>query len=178
VLSSLALGLAVDFAIHYLVRAQNYRKQFGSWEKANAAIFGEPARAITRNIIVVALGFTPLLVAPLTPYNTVGMLLASILLFSGLTTLILLPALVRVLEKWLFSERMMQGLGGTRAGLAFATGISVGGTVALTAASYTALSTQSLIGLGAGLTLVVGVVTHIAMRLRSPEAKAEVSPSP
>jgi predicted RND superfamily exporter protein len=178
VLSSLALGLAVDFAIHYLVRAQHYRKQFGSWEAANTAIFGEPARAIVRNVIVVALGFTPLLVAPLTPYNTVGMLLASILLVSGVTTLILLPALVRALEKWLFSERMMQGQGGTRAGLAIATGVSVGGTLAVSLPSYSHLSQQYFIGLGAGVAVVVSAVSYVLIRPRSPEAKAEVSPSP
>jgi predicted RND superfamily exporter protein len=178
VLSSLALGLAVDFAIHFLVRAQNYRAQHGSWEAANAAIFGEPARAIVRNVIVVALGFTPLLVAPLTPYNTVGILLASILLVSGLTTLVLLPALVRVLEKWLFSPRMMQGMGGTRAGLAIATGVSVGGTLAVGLPSYSHLSQQFFIGLGAGVAVVVSAVAYFLIRPRSPEAKAEVSPAP
>ncbi|HYH95624.1 efflux RND transporter permease subunit [Hyalangium sp.] len=177
VLSSLALGLAVDFAIHFLARAQAYRAQYGSWEAANAAIFGEPARAITRNIIVVALGFTPLLLAPLTPYNTVGMLLASILLVSGVSTLLLMPALVRVLEKWLFSPRIMAGHGGTRWGLAGSTGISVGGTIALTLASYTDLTAQELTGLGAAIAVVVTIVTYVVMRMRSPDAKVEVSPS-
>lgn len=178
VLSSLALGLAVDFAIHFLVRAKAYRAQLGSWEAANAAIFGEPARAITRNVIVIALGFTPLLVAPLTPYNTVGMLLASILLFSGVSTLVLMPALVRVMEKWLFSPRMMQGQGGTRAGLAFATGISVGGTIAVSLPQHVDLSNQTILGLGAAVTAGVSIVTYVVMRMRSAEVKVEVSPSP
>ena len=102
VLSSLTLGLAVDFAIHFLARSRTMHQRYGSWEKTLPHIFGEPARAITRNIIVIAAGFLPLLLAPLMPYKTVGILLAVILLVSGACTLLLLPALIRVLEKRLF----------------------------------------------------------------------------
>jgi len=102
VLSSLTLGLAVDFAIHFLSRAREMVGRHGSWAEAAGRVFGEPARAITRNIIVIAAGFLPLLLAPLVPYQTVGMLLATILLVSGVATLLLLPALIRVLERWLF----------------------------------------------------------------------------
>ena len=77
---------------------------FNSWEKTSPAIFAEPARAIMRNIIVIAVGFLPLLLAPLTPYKTVGALLAAILLVSGAATLLLLPALMKVLEKKLFKS--------------------------------------------------------------------------
>lgn len=177
VLSSLALGLAIDFAIHYLVRAREYRRQYGSWPEANAAIFGEPARAITRNIIVVALGFTPLLVAPLTPYQTVGMLLASILLLSGVATLVLMPALVRLMEKWLFSDRILQGHGGTRAGLSIASGVSVGGVIAVSLPGYTSLHMQAMLGIGAAAAVAVSAVVYAVWRLRSAGDKPEVSPS-
>jgi predicted RND superfamily exporter protein len=105
VLSSLTLGLAVDFAIHFLARSRELEKEHGSWSLAHRHVFGEPARAITRNVIVIAIGFTPLLAAPLLPYKTVGVFLASILLISGAGTLLLLPALVRLLERWLFSKK-------------------------------------------------------------------------
>ncbi len=102
VLSSLTLGLAVDFAIHFLARAREMVREQGSWEKAAPQVFAEPAKAISRNIIVIAAGFTPLLLAPLVPYQTVGILLATILLVSGVATLLLLPALLRLLGPWLF----------------------------------------------------------------------------
>ncbi len=111
VLSSMALGLAVDFAIHFLARSRQMYSSFGSWEKTAPAIFAEPARAITRNVIVIAVGFLPLLLAPLTPYNTVGTLLAAILLVSGVGTLLILPSLVRVLEKRLFMAKTILGTG-------------------------------------------------------------------
>lgn len=92
VLSSLTLGLSIDFAIHFLERARSLHQQFGNWPQALECIFEEPARAISRNAIVIALGFTPLLLAPLLPYKTVGVFLATIMAVSCLVTLILLPA--------------------------------------------------------------------------------------
>jgi predicted RND superfamily exporter protein len=105
VLSSLALGLAVDFAIHLLARARRERARLGSWQRALPVMFDEPARAITRNAIVIAVGFLPLLFAPLVPYQTVGMLLASILAVSAVATLLLLPAIIAVAERLLFRRR-------------------------------------------------------------------------
>ncbi|MCA8941185.1 MAG: MMPL family transporter [Planctomycetes bacterium] len=102
VLSSLALGLAVDFAIHLLARARRVRREVGSWDRALPIMFDEPARAITRNAIVIAVGFLPLLFAPLVPYQTVGFLLAAILAVSGVATLLLLPAVITLLERFLF----------------------------------------------------------------------------
>jgi len=109
VLSSMTLGLAVDFAIHFLVRGRRIYSSLGSWEKTAPVVFAEPARAITRNIIVIAVGFLPLLLAPLTPYKTVGILLAFLLLTAGVGTLLMLPALIKVLEKRLFVTKKVMG---------------------------------------------------------------------
>lgn len=104
VLSALALGLAVDFAIHFLEHARVLRYEHGSWKTAAPLVFGDPARAIVRNIIVIAVGFLPLLAAPLVPYQTVGIFLAAILAVSGIATLFILPALIRILEPFLFPQ--------------------------------------------------------------------------
>ncbi|MCL6269578.1 MMPL family transporter [Sansalvadorimonas sp. 2012CJ34-2] len=93
VLSALTLGLSVDFAIHFLQRYRELRKEKEN-EVALAEMFEEPGRAITRNAIVIAVGFTPLLFAPLVPYITVGIFLASIMAASALVTLLLLPAIL------------------------------------------------------------------------------------
>jgi len=94
VLSALTLGLSIDFAIHFLQRARELEKELGSLTQALSAMFQEPSRAITRNAIVIAVGFTPLLLSPLMPYITVGFFLASIMALSALVTLVLLPALL------------------------------------------------------------------------------------
>ena len=102
VLSSLTLGLAVDFAIHFLQRSRMEYKKTGNWPEAAKAMFEEPARAIARNVIVIAVGFTPLLAAPLLTYKTVGIFLASIMAISGLATMFIIPALLTVFETRMF----------------------------------------------------------------------------
>ena len=102
VLSSLSLGLAVDYAIHFLSRSREIRGKAGSWAEAIPHVFGEPARAISRNVIVVGIAFLPLLAAPLVPYQTVGIFIAAILFTAGVASLFVLPAAITLLEGWLF----------------------------------------------------------------------------
>ena len=68
-------------------------------------MFEEPARAIARNAIVIAFGFTPLFFAPLVPYVTVGAFMASIMAISGFSTLVLLPAVLSWSGPWLLRTR-------------------------------------------------------------------------
>ena len=102
ILSALTLGMSVDFAIHFLERARATYARKGSWQLSAGEMFGEPARAITRNVIVIAIGFLPLLAAPLVPYKTVGIFLCAIMALSGAITLLVLPALLKLLESSLF----------------------------------------------------------------------------
>ncbi len=105
VLSSLSLGLAVDYAIHFLARSRELRMNHHNWQEAQEAVFQEPARAIARNVVIVGLGFIPLLLAPLVPYQTVGLLIASILIAAGLATLVLLPAMIQIFQRFLFGSK-------------------------------------------------------------------------
>jgi predicted RND superfamily exporter protein len=99
VLSALTLGLSIDFAIHFLQRARELEIEKQSLSLALQAMFQEPSRAIARNAIVIAIGFTPLLLSPLMPYITVGFFLASIMILSALVTLVLLPAILTLLAR-------------------------------------------------------------------------------
>jgi predicted RND superfamily exporter protein len=104
VLSALTLGMAIDFAIHFLERARSSYAETGSWQKSTGEMFGKPARAITRNVLVIAIGFLPLLAAPLIPYKTVGIFLCAIMALSGAVTLLALPAIIKLAEKVLFKR--------------------------------------------------------------------------
>lgn len=104
VLSSLSLGLAIDYAIHFLARSRDLRSRFDSWKQTVSAVFEEPARAIARNIVVIGCGFLPLLAAPLVPYKTVGVFISAILLLAGAATLLILPALITLYENRLFKQ--------------------------------------------------------------------------
>lgn len=102
VLSSLTLGLSVDFSIHYLNRCRELFASLKDWPAVAAEMAGETARAITKNVVVIALGFMPLLFAPLVPYQTVGFFMAAIMLVSGVGTLLILPAFITVMRRVLF----------------------------------------------------------------------------
>jgi len=151
VLSSLTLGLAVDFAIHFLARARTMHAEHGSWEATTPHMFSEPARAISRNIVVIAAGFLPLLLAPLVPYQTVGVLLATILLVSGVTTLVILPALVRLLERRLFAAPKSVVPGSCQCALCV--------TVALTVVALILVNLSNMVPLGWSALTIVAIVT-------------------
>ncbi len=104
VLSALTLGLSVDFAIHFLQRARAIQRETRSWRSTVGQMFAEPARAIARNAIVIAVGFLPLLASPLVPYNTVGLFLAAIMAVSCVVTVVLLPGVMHLLRQRLFAE--------------------------------------------------------------------------
>ena len=95
----------MDFAIHFIERSREYYKATGRFSESMRLMFKEPARAISRNAIVIAVGFLPLLAAPLVPYNTVGIFLASIMAASALASIVLLPAILKLLQNWLMPDR-------------------------------------------------------------------------
>ncbi len=106
VLSALSLGLSVDYAIHFLSRSRQLLEQYGNWRDTVVHVFAEPARAITRNAIVVGVGFLPLLAAPLVPYQTVGIFIAAILILAGVASLLILPAMITLLEPYLLRKKV------------------------------------------------------------------------
>jgi predicted RND superfamily exporter protein len=97
VCSSIALGLGIDLAIHFLDRFRESHAAHPDLESANRYMFGEPGRAIGRNAVVIALGFLPLTASSLTPYVTVGAFFTLLMIFSTLNTLLVLPAALRLI---------------------------------------------------------------------------------
>ncbi|MBU1699854.1 MAG: outer membrane lipoprotein-sorting protein [Candidatus Eisenbacteria bacterium] len=93
VLSSLTLGLSIDFAIHFIQRSREIHKETKNYEETMIRTFEGTGRAIFRNVMVLAIGFVPMLFASLTPYFTVGLFFFLIMMVSGLVTLVLLPAI-------------------------------------------------------------------------------------
>ena len=93
VLSTLVVGIGIDFAIHFVERFRDLSTHL-SRRQAIEAFSHEPASALTRNALVIAIGFLPLLFAALVPYIVVGVFLATIIVLSWLATMTALPAMV------------------------------------------------------------------------------------
>jgi hypothetical protein len=111
VLSTLSLGMAVDFAIHFISR---FRKRWsevrsGDGAPGEAALIeallwtaARPGKGVLRNAVLFASAFSVMLFAPLTPYITVGAFIVSMMILSAAMTILYLPALVVLLRGWLF----------------------------------------------------------------------------
>jgi hypothetical protein len=164
VLSSLTIGLAVDFAIHFLVRARRLHEKYGTWPETVPHVFSEPARAILRNVLVIAVGFTPLLAAPLVPYQTVGLLMASILFLSGAVTLLILPSLIRHGQELLFpgGERLAFVC---RCGTMAVAGVCVAGLVVVNLMQFVRMGwTGWTLIAGLGVLVFVGLCSVMSRR--------------
>lgn len=129
VLSCLSLGMAVDFAIHFISRFKQQLKESqqtppqpplskeGIEEGVNSKLptpnsslitdallwtAARPGKGIMRNAVLFASAFSVMLFAPLTPYITVGAFIVSMMLLSAVMTILYIPALITLLQGWLF----------------------------------------------------------------------------
>jgi hypothetical protein len=102
VLSSLTLGLSVDFAIHFIQRLRTIHKRTNDFKESYRLIFEGTGKAITRNVLVIAIGFVPMMFSTLVPYITVGSFFLAIMIVSGLVTMLLLPSITN-----LFNESLL-----------------------------------------------------------------------
>lgn len=107
VLSTLSLGLAVDFAIHFVGRFHQRYRQHGELHDALVWTVARPGKGIFLNAILFALGFAVMVFAELTPYITVGVFMAAIMLLSALMSVLYLPGLIHLFRRVLLK-------GGTR----------------------------------------------------------------
>src|SRR3989338_5385578 len=104
VLSTLSLGMAVDFAIHFVSRFRQRLREKPDLKEALIWAVARPGKGIFLNAILFALGFAVMGFADLTPYITVGILMAAIMVLSSVMSVIYLPALIQVLRRRLIRE--------------------------------------------------------------------------
>lgn len=106
VLSTLSLGMAIDFAIHFVGRFQQRYRQHPDLREALVWTVARPGKGIFFNAILFAVGFAVMLFADLTPYVTVGVFMAAIMLLSALTSVVYLPGLIRLFHRILLKGEL------------------------------------------------------------------------
>ncbi|TAN61497.1 hypothetical protein EPN18_06620, partial [bacterium] len=112
VLSCLSLAMAVDFPIHFISRfKQRLSADNEAYEDEKARLTGallwtagRPGKGIMKNALLFAGAFSVMLLAPLTPYVTVGAFIVSMMALSSLFTIMYLPALIVLMRRWLIKE--------------------------------------------------------------------------
>src|SRR4030066_1534546 len=105
VLSTLSLGMAVDFAIHFVKRFKQRLAEENDLQKALIWTVERPGKGILRNALLFSLAFSVMIFASLTPYITVGIFIASLMMISAFLTLIYLPALIILFQKFLMPQK-------------------------------------------------------------------------
>jgi hypothetical protein len=103
VMSCLSLGMAVDFAIHFIGRFRQRLAETDGRDVQEALLWtaARPGKGVFRNAVLFAAAFSVMLFAPLTPYIAVGAFIVGMMLLSALLTILYLPALIMLGRKWL-----------------------------------------------------------------------------
>ncbi|MBW2274113.1 MAG: MMPL family transporter [Deltaproteobacteria bacterium] len=93
--ASLAVGVGVDFGIHFLHRFEQEQLAGHGYGEAIRATVAKAGRALFWNAVVLAAGFAVLMASSLKPNHTLGLLLAAATLACYAGSLLLLPFLLR-----------------------------------------------------------------------------------
>lgn len=165
VLSALTLGLSIDFAIHFIQRSVEVNHVKGNWKDTADEMFGGPGRAIVRNALVVAIGFLPLLAAPLIPYKTVGFFMFSIMAVSSFATLIILPAIISKNPEVIFAHAE-KGVG-CHYGQCILVSLSVAVAVAYLLLGYTPLKWPPTVAITIAVIVLSAVACHFASKRKA-----------
>lgn len=99
IISSIVIGVGVDYSIHYLSRFQENIKNRLSFRDAIMRTVRFSGKAILANAFTVSIGFIALLFSAVTPLITVGGMIILTMFVSSFCTIVLLPALLSVFQK-------------------------------------------------------------------------------
>ncbi len=92
--SAVAIGIGVDYAIHFISRFRREYQINRDAERALEATIRTTGRAITYNALSVALGFVILAVASFKGVRSFGLLVAMTMVVSALSALTVIPAIL------------------------------------------------------------------------------------
>ena len=93
-ISSIVIGIGVDFAIHYMSRLKMELETHGELSSAIQATMESSGKAITANAITVAIGFMAMLLSGFVPMRNMGWMIAQMLVITAIATIVLLPAAI------------------------------------------------------------------------------------
>jgi hypothetical protein len=99
---SISLGIVVDDTIHVLKRYVGYRNAGHSPQWSLHQTFEEVGSALVLTTVVLTLGMLILTLSIFGPNRTTAQLMSSIIFIALLFDLIMLPHLLRALDRWLF----------------------------------------------------------------------------
>ncbi len=97
-LAAIAIGIGVDYAIHYISAYQRVERIQGDLLFLTT-IMNTTGRAIIINMVSVTLGFAGLIFSHFIPIKQMGILFCISMIFSGLSSITVLPVALQILHK-------------------------------------------------------------------------------
>ncbi|MDH5300671.1 MAG: MMPL family transporter [Gammaproteobacteria bacterium] len=91
--AGIAIGVGVDYAIHYIFRYRRERKSGKNHDEATAETLRTAGRTIVLNATVVAAGFAVLFFSHFPPHVKLGYFVSAYMVISCLVAIVVLPAL-------------------------------------------------------------------------------------
>ncbi len=99
IISSIVIGIGVDYSIHYLSRLKKNLDKGLSFSRSLNNTVSHSGKAIVSNAATVGLGFVALLFSILTPLIIMGWMITITMIVSAFSTLVLIPVLITFVEK-------------------------------------------------------------------------------
>jgi len=99
IISSIVIGVGVDYSIHYLSRLQVNLRAGLPFAEAILETVRFSGKAIVANALTVAIGFVALLFSSVTPMITAGWMIILTMLISSFSTIVLLPTFLSVFQR-------------------------------------------------------------------------------
>lgn len=93
--AGIAIGVGVDYAVHYVFRYKAHREAGQAHEEAVASTMKDVGRTIVFNAVVVSAGFAILLLSQFPPHVKLGMFVMVYMVISCIVALYLLPLILR-----------------------------------------------------------------------------------
>ena len=95
-ISALAIGIGVDYAIHILSRYKRERRSGECMETAIRDTIHSTGKAVVINALAVGMGFLVLVFSSIVPLRNFGALITLTMLLSSGGALVVIPALLRL----------------------------------------------------------------------------------
>lgn len=99
-IASIAIGIGIDYAIHFFNRYKEELTIGKSPEEAIRITISNTGQAIFYNAVAVGLGFFVLIFSSMPPMGRMGWLIALTMFFSSTASMTVLPALLLVHARW------------------------------------------------------------------------------
>lgn len=107
IIASLAVGMGIDYSIHFLSRYRHEINIVNDVDKAIRMSLQTSGRAILYNALAVAAGFLVFIPSNFVILCQMGMLVALVMMTTSIAAITLLPAIVKVFPPQLVEEPML-----------------------------------------------------------------------